>query len=191
MNANQDFLDHIDEFRADQHEHLRFAILHQDEVTYGSEEECNIQYCIDNNIPCYNRKGPGGTIVHAAGSLALNYIYSHDRFPEFLSTEFIDDLCIYFKNKNLNAWIEGNDLLIDGFKVASGAAQNLPPDWRWCNIVILVSTTQNFDLIQKVCLKPMIKVPKALSDWGISTKEMIKFIINWFSEKNINIGEPN
>gem|GEM_PF-3764916 len=37
----------------------------------------------------------------------------------------------------------------------------------------------------------MIKVPKALSDWGVSTKEMIKFIINWFSEKNINIGEPN
>lgn len=191
MNANQDFLDHIDEFRSDHHEHLRFAILQQDEVTYGSEDECDIQYCTDHNIPCYNRKGPGGTIVHAKGSLALNYIYSHNRFPEFLSTDFIRDLCIYFQKKNFNAWIDGNDLLIEGLKVASCAEHNLPPDWRWCNIVILVSTTQNFDLIKKICLKPMVKIPGALNDLGISTEEMIKFITIWFRNKNVDIGEPN
>lgn len=190
VSTNKDFIEHIEEFKTDKNEHIRFAILQQDEVTYGYESDCDVQYCLDHNIPCYDRKGPGGTIVHAKGSLALNYFYSHDRFPEFLSISFLRNLCSFLQSLGLNAQIDSNDILIDEYKVASCAEANLPPDYRWCNIVILVATTQNIELIKQVCLKPMKKIPKALNDFGVSTETMIDFIIFWFQNKKVDIGQP-
>lgn len=181
-----EFLNNIDEYKTDKQEHFTLVVQEQDEVTYGFDKDCDIQYCIDNNIPVYDRKAAGGTIVHAKGSIGINYIYSHDKYPSFLSQDFIKDLLVYLQEKGLNVELDGNDILADGYKVASCAENNFPPDYRWCNIVVLISITQNIDLIKKVCKKPMHKVPKALSEYGITTDEMVQFAQNWFSSKREN-----
>ncbi len=182
METIKEFCNNIEKYKTDKKEHLTIVVQQQDEVTYGFENDCNIDYCIKNNIPHYNRSGAGGCIVHAKGSIGINHIYSHDKYPEFLSVLMIKDLLEYFQNKGLNAVLDGNDILIDGYKVASCAENNLPPDYRWCNSVVLISINQNIGLIKNVCLKPMVKVPKALSDYGITTEEMCEFVHEWFNK---------
>lgn len=185
----RNWFNNIHASQEDKHEHFMLVIQAQDEVSYGFDKDCNIQYCEDNNIPCFDRQSAGGTIVHAKDCIGINYIYPHSKFPSFLSVDFLNDLTEYFKSKNLNASIDGNDILIDGYKVCSGAENNLPPDFKWCNVVMLISMNQNIDLIRNVCQKEMIKIPKALKDFNIEEEEMMSFIENWFKEKGVNIYE--
>ena len=174
--------DNLQNYFNDKKEYFTLIIQKEDEVTYGVEEECDINYCLENNISCSNRYDSGGTIVHAKGCIGFNYIYSHDKYKEFLSTIFVRDLYNYFKEKGLNVELNKNDILIDGYKVASCAEINLPPDYRWCSCSVLISMTQNIELIKKVCLKPMLKEPKALSEFGVTLEEMLNFIENWKKE---------
>lgn len=167
----------------DKKEHFTLIIQEDDEVTYGIEKECNINYCLENNIPCSNRYDGGGTIVHAKGCIGFNYIYSHNKYKDFISTIFVRDLYNYFKEKGLNVELNKNDILIDGYKVVSSAEINLKPDYRWCSCSVLISMNQNLNLINKVCLKPMIKIPKALNEFNITTEEMLNFINAWKGEK--------
>lgn len=179
-NTLKNWFENIKQLQADKQEHFFFVIQENDEVSYGFNNDCDEDYCKKHNIPCYNRQSAGGTIVHAKGTIGINYIYSHDKIPQFLSTEFIEKFCYYLKNKSLNAVLDGNDILIDGFKVASCAENNLEPDYRWCNIVILLPITQNLDLIKSICKKPMLKIPKGLGDYGITTEEVVEFVKGFF-----------
>lgn len=181
----KDFLEKIDEYKTDKKEHLTVIVQKEDEVTYGFDKDCNFEYCNEHNIPYYDRKGAGGTIVHAKGSISIYYVYSHDRFIQFLSCDFIKDLHMYLVNKGINAVIDGNDILIDSCKVASCAENNIPPDFKWCNVGMQISMTQNLELIRNICKKEMIKTPKALSDYGVTLEEMKVFIVDWFKKYGI------
>ena len=63
-----------------------------------------------------------------------------------------------------------SDLLADGKKVASWARATLITGW--VQTVAHFSVNVDVDLIRQICTKPMVKVPGALSDYGI-TAEMI------------------
>ena len=182
----KEWADKLQDYFIDKKEHFTMVIQEEDEVTYGVEEECNIDYCKQHNISCSNRHDGGGTIVHAKGSIGINYIYSHDKYGGFYSYDFIKLLAQYLEDKGLNVSVDKNDILVDGYKVASCAENNIPPDYRWCSTSVLISMTQNVDLINKVCLKTMLKEPKGLEEFGITANEIVEFINSW---KGDNIYE--
>ena len=68
---------------------------------------------------------------------------------------------------------DNNDVLVDDFKVANGAEVILSGGYHY--IAYQISINQNLEIIRHACLKPMVKVPKALSEYGITTEEMVKF----------------
>lgn len=179
------FCDNVYAYKQEKQERLTIAVQATDEVSYGFDKGCDIDYCIQNNIPVFDRNGAGGTIVHAKGNISFDYIYSHDKIATFVSLDFLNDLADYLKEKGLSVEVANNDILVDGYKVASCAEDNLPPDFRWCNSIVQISINQNMELIQRVCLKPMVKVPKGLGDYGITTDEMLKFVCTWFNEKGL------
>ena len=183
------FLENIETYKQDKQEHFTIVVQDETEVTYGFDKDCNIDYCIEHNIPVFDRKGTGGCIVHCKGSIGINHIYSHDKYPEFLSTKMINDMCKYFVSKDLNATLDRNDILIDGYKVASCAENNLEPDYKWCNSVVLISINQDLDTIKNVCKKEMVKTPKGLIDFGITTEEMYQWCIEWFDKNNVTINK--
>lgn len=37
------------------------------------------------------------------------------------------------------------------------------------------------NLINQICTKPMIKVPGALSDYGLTTEEVMNWMLEWFN----------
>jgi hypothetical protein len=73
---------------------------------------------------------------------------------------------------------DNNDILVDGFKVASGAEVSLPNGFRY--VAYQISINQDLETIKHACLKPMVKVPKALSEYGITTEEMVDFCKNYW-----------
>lgn len=177
------FFDNIDTYKQEKAERLTIVVQASDEVSYGFDKDCDVDYCVNNNIPVYDRKGAGGTIVHAKGNIGVDYIYSHDKVRTFVSLDLLEDLAEYLKTKGLSVALTNNDILVDGYKVASCAEDNLPPDFRWCHSAVQISINQNLELIEKVCLKPMAKVPKGLGDYSITTDEMLQFVCNWFNER--------
>lgn len=166
----------------DKAEHISLIISKETEVGYGADMDFDREYCDNHSIPYYDRGGDGGTIVFSKGNVAVTFIYNNRKYRKFMLTKMLTDLCDHFNSLGLNATRSRNDILIDGYKVASGTAVNLEPDYKWTYEAVQISVNQELELIEKICLKPMAKVPKALSDYGITTNDICEFVREWFNK---------
>lgn len=154
------------------------CILGRTEVMYQSEEYCDIDYCKENNILTFNEVGLPH--VHCIVCVEGNVMISVKRKPidgKSLSTFFVPAFRDFLINKGLNASIDNNDMMIDGFKVASGT-EGETNGWRYLGYQI--SLNQDIEVIKKVCKKPMVKMPKGLSDFGVTTDEVVDFCNNFW-----------
>ena len=135
------------------------AIVHR--KTQVDEEVCNtLGYEI---VESYNN---AGTIVSNAGDILIGHFYHpengwYDRFIAY----FLD----WLKAKGLNAVYASNDILVDGYKVCGMCIT------RYGRIDYtggIISMNVNLDHIKAICKKPMVKVPKGLREYGITTEEV-------------------
>lgn len=158
------------------------VIQEEDEVSYGSQKDINLEYCIEHKIPTYDLKRSGGCIVHCKGAINWAEITNNSNQDNFTNHNFMAKFAEYLKNKGLNAIRDKNDVLVDGFKVAGGCAINLPPDYKRTFSAVQISWKCNVELIENICTKPMTKVPKGLCEYGIAQEEIIEFIENYFTK---------
>lgn len=135
------------------------VIVHR--KTQVDEAVCeNLGYEI---VESYNN---AGTIVSNEGDVLIGHFYNpkngwYDRFIAY----FID----WLKGKGLNAEFVSNDIVVDGFKVCGMCVT------RYGRIDYtggIISMNVNLDHIKAICRKPMVKVPKGLSEYGITTEEV-------------------
>lgn len=168
------FKNYEEDFLKDEEEGAVITVLDNTEVLYSEEIPCDKEYCIKNNISFDTGKiNNSGTFVGVKGSIVLTLKKHNNVSNENLSMLFSNALCEYLKNRGLNSTrCDNNDVLVDNFKVASGIYTQIGC-WRYMGYQI--SINQDIDLIKTVCLKPMIKIPKALSDYGITTEEIVSF----------------
>lgn len=161
-------------------------ILHeQTEVSYGWENDFNKEYCEQNNIPCYNLLRGGGTIVYSKGNVSVGFIYDNQKYKRFMLVEMCHKLKEYLAAKGLNVEINHNDILVDGYKVASCWGHNYGEGYNWTLELVQISINQDLEAIKNICLKPMKKVPKGLGEYGVTTQEIIAWVEDWFA-KNTN-----
>ena len=142
------------------------AIVHR--KTQVDEDECAaLGYEI---VESYNN---AGTIVSNAGDVLVGHFCEpyngwYDRFIE----QFID----WLKSKGLNAEFVDNDILVDGYKVCGMCVT------RYGRIDYtggIISVNTNIDHIKAICKKPMVKVPKGLSEWGITSEEVERWFVQF------------
>ena len=195
LNSQIDFVKNYEHnFLNSSNNELYIIILDNTEVIYGNPESCNVEYCNDNNINYIRQSylSGGGCIVGVKGNIFIDYkhIVKVDDNTDLAKIKKVDKqfsiaLCEYFKSKGLNsARCDNNDVLIDDFKVASGCFfEQLYNDNYIQYMGYQISIYQDLDLINHVCNKEMKKIPKALSEYGITTEEMIQFIENFYSNK--------
>ena len=69
--------------------------------------------------------------------------------------------------------------MIDNYKVASGC-ECMEGDFLYMGYQI--SIYQDIEIIKHACNKPMIKIPKALSEYGITTEEMLSFCESYWKQ---------
>lgn len=120
-------------------------------------------------VESYNN---GGTILANPGDIILSHLDAPDN--GWLD-RFKDHFLAWLTEKGLNAVYEDNDILVDGYKVC-GLCITRYGRIDFSSAFIGINT--NLDHIKAICRKPMKKVPKGLSEYGITSEE----VENWFIE---------
>jgi len=142
------------------------AIVHR--KTQVDKEVCNeLGYEI---VESYNN---GGTILANRGDIIFSHLDAPDngwlnRFVKY----FID----WLKAKGLNATKGNNDILVDGYKVC-GLCITRYGRIDFSSAAIGINT--KLEHIKAICRKPMKKVPKGLSEYGITTEEVEQMFLNF------------
>lgn len=149
------------------------------QVNYGFDAKPNFEYCQAHNIPCVDIGRRGGAFVVNKGDIGFGYITNglDNTVGELLYNKFAE----YLKEKGLNAEAKDNDILIDGYKVF-GWASNYYKEYDAIYITCHFTISVDLELIKNVCTKPINKIPKGLSEFGISREEVKEFIIKTLGE---------
>lgn len=129
--------------------------------------------CTELGYAVYESFNNGGTILTEAGDFEIGHWYVPEngwcqRFAEY----FVD----WLKAKGLNAVYTDNDVLIDDCKVC-GTCVTRYGRIDYTGIHIGINT--NLDHIKAICRKPMKKVPKGLSEYGITTEEVEQMFLEF------------
>lgn len=148
-------------------------------VNYGFDDKPNFDYCTKNNIECLDIGRRGGTFAINKGDIALGYITEScdNTLGELVYNKFAQ----YLKDKGLDAVAVSNDILIDGYKVL-GWASNYYENYNAIFITLHFTMSVDLEFIKNVCTKSMNKVPKGLSEFGITEDEVINFITQTVEE---------
>ena len=136
-----------------------------------SEKQIDKKICDDLGYTVYPAFYNGGTILCNNGDL----VFAHFGEPENgWLFGFIDYFVDWLKAKGLNAEFVGNDVLVDGCKVCGTCiTRHGRIDYTCCFVCIDI----DLDHIKAICKKPMEKVPKCLSEYGITTEEVEKMFV--------------
>jgi hypothetical protein len=121
-------------------------------------------------VESYNN---AGTIVSNAGDVLIG----HFAQPENgWYGRFIDYFLGWLKAKGLNADFVSNDIVVDGYKVCGMCVT------RYGRIDYtggIISVNTKLEHIKAICKKPMKKVPKGLSSWGITSEEVEQMFLDF------------
>ena len=179
MTTIADYLETAQQFINSSESETAIAALENEEVIYQDEEMCNVQYLEENNITHFKFNFPCRCIVAAKGNVMLVIKRPHEG-GKSLVDKFSEVLCEYLKNRGI-APIEcdKNDIMVDGYKTASAVQTQIN---NWDFVCYQISINQDLETIKNVCKKPMIKVPKGLGEYGITTEEMLKFCTDYWNQ---------
>ena len=179
-NSQIDFVKNNEtEFLSSNDNEVALIVLEQTEVCYGADDSCNVQWCEENNIPIIHQSKlqGGGCIVGVKGNI---FVDAKAKTDVCLSDKFSKALCQFLKNKGFTSVREdNNDVLVDGFKVASGC-ETSENGWQYMGFQI--SLYQDINLIENICTKAMVKVPKGLSEYGLTTEELKQFCVDYWTK---------
>lgn len=126
----------------------------------------------DYNLKTYNTHNFGGIIINFKEDICVGH---YETFGWNYGDNFLNAFKDYLISKKLNATREGNDILVDGYKVASYMSQNIN---SCIYTAIHISIGMELDMIKNICLKPMVKTPKGLKDYGFTQQEIIEWVEN-------------
>lgn len=150
-------------------------------VNYGFNNDINFEFCNKNNIHYRYEERGGGCMVLFPGNIIIQDVYRG--FDLERLNQFMRDFTEWLEIHGLNAICNGNDVLIDENKIMGTVGYVLPNPYNgWTYFLVSISINSNFDLINNICLKPTLKLPGALSDYGITTEEVMNWTLNWFNE---------
>lgn len=174
-------------------ERIKQGIINKEEVfLYGCTQhpvvlkgqgDIDEQYCKDNNIEVYSSFNAGGTIIMDKGDVDIVVLKEKGwDIGKYLG----DNILQYLKNKGLNVENNGNDILVDGtYKVASYSSINLGDAINhYIYTAGHISINPNLEMIKCICKKEMVKIPKGLSEYGITTEEIVDLVTKLANEIN-------
>lgn len=151
-----------------------YCIYEKNYVIEGTETPPDYDYIKEHNIEILDIQTMGGTIVVSQGDIGFGLT----KFTNTATNAFLekarDNLLLVLEKHNCQTRVVDNDILVNGFKVASYCSKMLG---NVCLGVFQLSVNVDLDLIQHISNKTMIKVPKGLSEFGITTEELEQDVI--------------
>lgn len=162
----QDITNELNKHIQNKIEECIYCVHNQPLVFVSNQPAINEEEIIKNNIfVCYSQNF-GGTIVAFNGDIDLAiFKYNGWKIGENFLILLKDKLSKYIDDIT----ISGNDILIDNkYKVISFASINVGD--KLIYTCVHISLNPNIELIDKICTKTMKKIPKGLSDYGLTTE---------------------
>lgn len=140
-------------------------------VIITNNEDCILvgenSYNSIQGLVAYKTHNSGGCLVNFKEDVCVSE-FTDKEIPT--GEQWMRTLIKFLKTKGVNAYLEGNDVLIDGFKIASYMRAYIDGCW---NTACHISVGMDLGLIERVCTKEMYKIPKGLKDYGITQQEII------------------
>lgn len=157
--------------------HTAFRVLVETPVVFvHKEKQIDTETCDALGYEVYEAYYNGGTIVGNKGDIA----FAHFSHPDNgWHNKFIAYFLDWLKRKGLNAEYVSNDIVIDGYKVCGMCVTRYG---RIDYTAGFISVNTNLEHIKQICKKPMVKVPKGLSEYGITTEEVEKMFLDFCKE---------
>lgn len=154
--------------------HTGFHVMVETPVVFvHKERQVDEETCKTLGYDVYEAYYNGGTIVGNKGDMAFAHFGSIENgWMERFITYFLD----WLKAKGLNAVYESNDILVDGYKVCGLCVTRYG---RIDYTAGFISLNVNLDHIKAICKKPMKKVPKGLSEYGITSEEVEQMFLDF------------
>ena len=153
-----------------------YGIPDNNYVFTGTTQTCDCEYCEKNDIKLLPIPNKGGVIVLNKGDVEIG-IFKDNGWD--ICENFMKALCERLKEKIPNIEVVGNDLVIDGkYKCVGSSSRNLGDAKNpYIYTALHISLTVDLDLIQHICQKEMVKIPKGISEYGYTTQEVVDIII--------------
>lgn len=147
--------------------HTAFHVLVETPVVFvHKKRQVDAEICKSMGYEVYEAAYNGGTIVGNKGDIAFAHFQHPDNgWRDRFVTYFVD----WLKSRGLNAEYLDNDILVDGYKVCGVCITRYG---RIDYTAGLIGINTNLEHIKAICKKPMKKVPKGLSEYGITTEEV-------------------
>lgn len=135
-------------------------------VVYGYPQYIDVNACIRSGAFLYHAWHLGGAIVCFPGDLSIMELKNGGSNFGRESISAVRDM---LASRRINALIDGNDLMVDGRKCGSWARTS---DRGYTQTVVHFSVNSDVQTIRELCMKPMVKIPGALSDYGITAEDI-------------------
>ena len=154
-----------------------FAYCVHDEksIFIAQPDDVDRELCTQLGYNVLETMHTGGVVVVSEGDISV--IHFGDIGDDTMH-QFAMYLVEQYKKRGLNATFDGNDVLIDGYKI-SGLSATPYGHIQYSTIHIGVNT--NLDDIKAICTKPMVKVPKGLTEYNITTSEVEQMFLDFIS----------
>ena len=162
-------------------EHCIFhTIISKPVVLVYNKSQIDSDTCEDMGYDVYEAYFNGGTLVANPGDLAFAHFYNINN--DWL-TEFIQYFISWLNKRGVNASLDNNDILVDDYKVCATCITRYG---RIDYTTVFINVNSNLNHIKLICKKPMVKVPRGLSNYGITTEEIEQMFLE-FCEKNNHV----
>lgn len=163
----------IQDFIANRKHGIAYCVHDEKSVFIALADSINKDACAEYGYTVLDTKHTGGVVVVSEGDVSVVHFGA---IGSDWMHRFADYLIERYKERGLNTTYEDNDVLIDGYKI-SGLSATPYGNLQYSTIHIGINT--NLDHIKAICRKPMVKVPKGLSDYGITSEEVEQMFLEF------------
>ena len=164
------------------HQREGLLIYRPDEmcVLISSSDPMDKEFLEANGIKTVRLGNAGGCIVAFPENIEVGH-FSKDIDNTFLE-RLTYEVMAFLKDRGLDVTRNNNDVLIDNtYKVFSTSKATY--DKAILFGAIHVSINCDAELIDQICTKPMKKIPKGLSEYGITSDEMLDLIVRLYEQE--------
>ena len=165
----------IQDFIVNQKHGFAYCVHDQKLCFVASADAVNDDACYEYGYAVINTKHTGGAVVVNKGDISM--VHFGD-LGNRVMLDFADYLISWYRERGLDAVYVDNDILIDGYKI-SGLSSTAYGSIKYSTIHIGINT--DVEQIRAICKKPMQKIPRGLSEYGITTEEIEHEVSNWLN----------
>lgn len=179
----QNILDRFNDVISNRKQCFVYGIPDNNYVFPGTNNIIDEKFCTSRDVKLLPIPNQGGVIVLSKGDVEIG-IFKDNGWD--VCENYMKALCDKLKEKVTNIEVDGNDLIIDRkYKCVGSSSRNLGDAKNpYIYTAIHISLSVDLELIQHICKKEMVKIPKGLGDYGITTEEIVDLVTKLAKEIN-------